>query len=86
MSTASNPLPYGEATSPSKREVIAAIILAALHLKADPNTTPDSHIDQALKTADKLIDAAAGQPETTTGPMRARSEDGTEIGGSGEGP
>ena len=78
MSTASNPLPYGDVTSPTNREVIAAIILAGLYLKAEPHTTPDSHIDKALRTADNLIREAANRPpglETTT-----------EIGGSGEGP
>jgi hypothetical protein len=89
MSTASNPLPYGDVTSPTNREIIAAIILAGLYLKAEPNTTPDSHIDQALKTADNLIREAAIRPqgqETTTGPIGAKGEDGTEIGGAGEGP
>lgn len=88
MSTASNPLPYGDVTGRTNREIIAAIILAGLYLKAEPNTTPDSHIDQALKTADNLIREAANRPQgqETTGPIRAKWEDRTEIGGTGEGP
>ena len=77
MSTATNQLPYGEVTSPTNREVIAAIMLAGLYLKAEPNTTPDSHIDQALKTADNLIREAAKRPqgqETTTNRLDANEE------------
>jgi hypothetical protein len=38
--------------------LIAAVILAGL-IAAKPNANPDSHVDQALKTADNLIKEAA---------------------------
>ena len=54
------------------RELIAAIILAGLLAKSI--ASPDDLVDQALKTADKLINAATAASPGDPGPHTLRWE------------